>query len=181
MAGLGRLDPNRRQVYNASGEATPSEDLPDKFVSTNAATSPIHSQLVTPAGFHPWGPLVPGIVNRAERKKGMRYLNAGGHITMPVQRVGADGPPFPFTSAFNKRLHGPIHNAGFNDALYQAGYPGWNLALSFKVPTLPQTTVNSGGTRSVPPLVPTRGQQKLHKITQKLTGTRRATGQPKGT
>lgn len=101
---------------------------------------------------------------------GMRYLYALGHLTMPVKRLGADGPPSPWTSSFNEQMHGPIHDAGFNDALYQAGYPGFNLQTSFKVPTLPQNVVR-----------PNRGVLKSINITQKLTRVKRATGQPKGT
>jgi len=89
---------------------------------------------------------------------------------MPIHRLGADGQPYPWNSGFQPDSHGPIHDAGFNDALFQAGYPGFNLGLSFKVPTLPQNET-----------VPTRGVQKMINITQKLTRVRRATGQPRNT
>jgi hypothetical protein len=169
MPGLGRLTPGS-QFYQSSGESTPEAKLPVKFITQPPAESPIAGHLPTAAGFTPHGPQAIPVVQRAERMVGMRYLYAFGHRSMPIQRLGADGPPNPWTSAFQRMLHGPIHDAGFNDALYQAGYGGFNLGLSFKVPTLPQNVT-----------VPTRGVQKSFNITQKLTRSRRATGQPKGT
>jgi hypothetical protein len=174
MPGLGRLTP-QSQVFQSSGESTPAAQLPVKFISNTPAQSPISDQLSAPSGFQI--PQTQLRVDRHERKVGMRYLYAKGHIQMPIERLGADGPPSPWNSAFNRNLHGPIHDAGFNDALYQAGYGGFNLQLSFKVPTLPQ---NGSGVMAGGP-IPTRSAQKLVTRTQKLIRTRRATGQPKGT
>jgi hypothetical protein len=66
---------------------------------------------------------------------GMRYLYGTGHRRMEVTRDAAGAIANPFISKFQQMLHGPIFNAGFNDALFQAGYPGFNLGLSFGVQT----------------------------------------------
>lgn len=182
MSGLARS--GSAAYYQASGEATTQERLPEKFVSNMPPPSPIQGYLPPPhAGYH--DPATTPAVDRHERMAGMRYLYALGHQVVPIKRLGADGTPYPWNSGFQRYTHGPIHDAGFNDALYQAGYGGFNLGLSFKVPTLPQ------GPSGSPPVtgsgdgsnqhVPTRGQQKLTSISQKLTRVRRATGQPGGT
>lgn len=133
-ANIGRLNPSQA-VYQSSGEATQQEPLPKKFQSTPVASSPIHSHLSVPPDWVPDTRTMP-IVNRAERKRGMWYLYARGARRMPIKRLGADGSPLPWNSSFQPNNMGPIRNAGFNNALYQAGYPGFNLGLSFKVPTL---------------------------------------------
>lgn len=138
--GVGRLGAGSKsaQVWNASGEATEQVPLPGKFESNRPATSPIASHLDTPTDHTSFMPGQPNaVVLRAPRMKGMRYLYASGAMRMPIRRMGADGVPFPWRSNFQPVLHGPIHDAGFNDALYQAGYPGFNLGLSFKVDQIP--------------------------------------------
>src|SRR5713101_856591 len=134
---IGRLSPST-PVYMTSGESTQSDKLPDKFKSTPVAPSPISSQLVTPAEFRA---LAPGTVHTAvvrewPRTNGMRYLYARGATRMPIHRLGADGQPYPWRSGFQPNDMGPIRNGGFNDKLFQAGYPGFNLGLSFKVPSI---------------------------------------------
>lgn len=131
-ANIGRLSPST-QVYQTSGESTPSQKLPKKFVSTPAPTSPIADHLNVGTDFTP-GPLAQMVVRRWPRMKGMRYLYARGARRIPIQRLGADGSPLPWNSSFQPNNMGPIRNGGFNDALFQAGYPGFNLGLSFKVP-----------------------------------------------
>lgn len=156
---IGNLGAGSRssQVWNASGEATEQTPLPGKFVSNPAATSPIASHLDTPTDHTSFVPGQPNaVVLRAPRMGGMRYLYVRGAMTMPIQRLGACGPPFPWNSSFQPKLQGPIHDAGFNDALYQAGYPGFNLGLSFKVPSIPRdynlaTTVKGTGPKSRQP------------------------------
>lgn len=136
-----RAGSNSSQVWNASGEATEQTPLPGEFVSNRPATSPIAGHLDTPTDHTSFVPGQPNaVVLRAPRMNGMRYLYVRGAMTMPIKRLGADGPPFPWRSSFQPKLQGPIHDAGFNDALYQAGYPGFNLGLSFKVPQLPTVT-----------------------------------------
>lgn len=133
-----------RQVYQSSGESTPSARLPEQYVSTTQPSSPLasHQQLAT--GYATDVRMAP-IVNRRPRRNGMRYLYARGASAIPIQNVGADGIPYPHDSAFQPDNIGPIRDAGFNDALYQAGYPGYNLGLSFKVEKL-QTNPTGGAT-----------------------------------
>lgn len=166
MPGLGRLQPGS-QFVQASGEAT--EQLPVKYISNMPPPSPLQGFNPPPSSAYN-DPHTVARVDRHERMNGMRYLYALGHQQVPVHRLGADGQPYPWTSGFQRDTHGPIHDAGFNDALYQAGYPGFNLGLSFKVPTLPQNQT-----------VPTRGVHKMVRISQKLIRVRRATGQPLNT
>ena len=144
----GRLGHGSRmsQFYQASGESTPETKLPEKFISTPAATSPISGHLTTPSDFKS---LMPGghdaVVRRWPRMVGMRYLYARGMTRMPVHPLGADGTPIPWTSSYQPNSHGPTHDAGFNDALFQAGYPGFNLGLSFKVPTVQRNLTGGPG------------------------------------
>ena len=183
MGMLGRLQPGS-QVYQSSGEAAVQQKLPSKFISNMPPPSPLQGFNPPPSSAYN-DPATVARVDRHERMVGMRYLYALGHQQVPIKRLGADGTPVPWTSGFQPYTHGPIHDAGFNDALYQAGYPGYNLALSFKVPNI--TGVPGAGS---PPVtgpagsnehVPTRGQQKLTNITQKLTRVRRAAGGPRNT
>jgi hypothetical protein len=76
----------------------------------------------------------------------MRYLYARGAVRQPISPLGT-GPDLGqavWSSDFQPDLMGPIHDAGFNDSLFQAGYPGFNLGLSFKVQTLPQQVTGPG-------------------------------------
>lgn len=134
MAGFGRLNPNT-QYYQASGEATPQAQLPEQFVSNPVSESPLsgHLDFYTDSyNDYKRGP----VVSRVPRMNGYRTLYARGMTKMPIQRLGADGQPYPWDSGFNRQDMGPIRNGLFNDALFQAGYPGFNLGLSFKAPQL---------------------------------------------
>lgn len=169
---LGNLTPGNA-YYQASGEATPQAQMPQKFQSTPPPSSALNS------GFRP-PVILPNnrnepLVSRVPRSKGMRYLYALGHREMPIKRIGADGMPIPWDSAYQSMNHGPIRNGGFNDQLFQAGYPGFNLGLSFKVPTLAAPAGQTG-----PDAIPTRGFMKTFGISQKLTRVRRATTGPTG-
>jgi hypothetical protein len=121
--------------YQASGEATPQQKLPAEFVSTNRPASPIHGAVTMAPDWNGNTRRMP-IVQRAQRTKGMKYLYVRGATRQPIHPLGADGVPYPWTSKFQPNLQGPIHNGGFNYALFQAGYPGFNLGLSFRVPIL---------------------------------------------
>lgn len=144
----GTLGSNSRsaQFYQASGESTPQATLPEQYISNPAATSPISGHMKTPTD---WMSQLPGrdaaVVRRWPRMVGMRYLYARGMTPMPIQALGADGIPRPWVSRAQPNNEGPIRNGGFNDALFQAGYPGFNLGLSFKVPTVSRTGVNQPG------------------------------------
>jgi hypothetical protein len=158
---IGRLSPST-PVWMTSGEATPSAELPKEFVSTPVATSPIASHLATPTTFAAAPGQNSAVVRRWPRMNGMRYLYARGATPQPVGRLGMPGgiEQRPRMSRYQPDDMGPIRNAGFNDALFQAGYPGFNLGLSFKVPSInsmqgPRTNFQSpitvSSTRSVVP------------------------------
>lgn len=135
MAQLGRLSPST-PVYMTSGEATPSQKLPDKFAATPQPNSPLSSKqrLQPEYAAGPGGQSA--VVLRAPNMHGMRYLYARGMRRQPIARMGQSAIPRPYISAYQDKDMGPIRNGGFNDALFQAGYPGFNLGLSFKVPSI---------------------------------------------
>lgn len=103
----------------------------------------IASQLKIPSEPTEWKAPV---VMRGPRTVGMRYLYAHGAVRQPISPLGT-GPDIGnavWSSDFQPDLIGPIHDYGFNDALFQAGYPGFNLGLSFKVQKLQQQTTGPG-------------------------------------
>jgi hypothetical protein len=113
-----------------AGQEEPIEPAYWKPVSA----SPISGQLATPS--KPVGWKAP-IVARGQRRDGMRYLYARGSVRQPITAIGTAGPDngqAVWNSDFQPDLIGPTHDAGFYDQLYCAGYPGFNLGLSFKVP-----------------------------------------------
>jgi hypothetical protein len=147
---IGRLSPSQA-VYQSSGESTPAAKLPDQFKATPQPASPIAAQLSVPPEWLPDIKRSP-VVTRVPRMVGIWHLYARGARRQPYERVGTPGgnPQRPYISAFQPNDMGPIRNGGFNNALYQAGYPGFNLGLSFKVQTLPtmggpRTNMSRGG------------------------------------
>lgn len=139
----GPADRFQAGVWQVSGESTPSAPLPETFVSTPKATSPIvgnYPYASEPAGDIRRAP----IVNRREDTSGMRYLYANGAVIQPDISATARRGVNVNMSEFNRIEHGPIHNAGFDDKHFRAGYPGFNLGLSFKVQTLPTQTTGPG-------------------------------------
>ena len=145
---LGRLQPSG-QFYQASGEATPQAQLPEQFVSNPVPPSPISGHLTVAYESYRDIRRAP-VVNRVPRLNGMRTLYARPTERMPVSREGADGIPRPFVSGFQTHDMGPIRNGHFNDALYQAGYPGFNLGLSFRVPVLPTKVAQTRAVSATP-------------------------------
>lgn len=133
-----KRDNQGQQAVAVAGQLEPVEPAYYKPVSP----SPISSRQQVPTEPTEWKAPV---VQRHQRRIGMRYLYAHGGVTQPISPLGTgrDVGVAVWNSAFQPELIGPIHDAGFNDALFQAGYPGFNLGLSFKVPTLP--TNQTGG------------------------------------
>lgn len=120
---------NSAVALNVTGQREPIEPAYQK----NLTPSPVSSQLGIPSEPTAWKAPV---VYRGDRTVGMRYLYARGAVAQPISPLGT-GPDIGvavWSSDFQPDLIGPIHDAGFNDALFQAGYPGFNLGLSFKVP-----------------------------------------------
>jgi hypothetical protein len=154
MAGnLGRLNP---QYYQSSGESTPQAELPEQFVSNAPATSPLSSHL-TVGYMDSWDIRRVPVVSRVERTVGMRTTYSRTTHRMPIRRQGADGQPTPWNSSAQPLLKGPIASTHNNDALFQAGYPGFNLGISFKVPTLNTTNGGSGMISPTPSLMQNPG------------------------
>lgn len=94
--------------------------------------SPIAAQLRTPS--EPYDYQAP-IVNRRQDTRGMRYLWSILTQVQPLSLLGS-GPDVGIavrSSGFQPQQTGPHRNVGFYDKLFQGGYPGFNLGLSFKV------------------------------------------------
>jgi len=84
------------------------------------------------------------IVRRGQRTAGRRVLYAHGGVRQPISPLGT-GPDIG-TAVWSSEFQPEqvtLHDWMFNDALFESGYPGFNLALSFKVPKLPENP--SGG------------------------------------
>jgi hypothetical protein len=78
------------------------------------------------------------VVLRGQDTRGMRYLYADQRIRQPISPLGT-GPDIGvavWSSEFQPN-QGSLRDYGFYDLLYRAGYPGFNLGLSFKVPVNP--------------------------------------------
>lgn len=78
------------------------------------------------------------VVLRGQDTRGMRYLYADMRHRQPISPLGT-GPDLGvavWSSEFQPNL-GTLRDYGFYDLLYRAGYPGFNLGLSFKVPVNP--------------------------------------------
>jgi hypothetical protein len=86
------------------------------------------------------------IVDRENRTVGMRYQYADGAVRQPLQDLGHGRKlgVAVWSSEFQPMFH-TRHNWGFNDALFQAGFPGFNLALSFKAPQLVENPTGGPG------------------------------------
>lgn len=141
-------------AVTAGGQEEPLEPAYWKPVSA----SPVSSSNRVPSEPTEWKAPV---VMRGDRMVGIRHLYARGAVRQPISPLGT-GPDLGqsvWISDFQPDLMGPIHNAGFNDALFQAGYPGFNLGLSFKVQKLP--TNQTGG--------PGGGGMKMHSPNVKNT------------
>jgi len=99
--------------------------------------SPISSHMATPSEPTEWQAPV---VHRGQRRIGMRYLYSHGGVRQPISQIGTPGPDIGNTVWISDFQPDQVtlKDWGFNDALYQAGYPGFNLGLSFKVQKLPE-------------------------------------------
>lgn len=153
MPNLGLMQPGNAQYYQTSGEATQQAKLPEEFESKNYTNSPLSVTLRQPPDWIPAGSTKRApVVNRRPRMNGIWHLYSRSMQRQPYERLGTPGgnPQNPYVSSFNPNDMGPIRNGGFNNGLYQAGYPGFNLGLSFKVPNIktmngPRTNMDQGG------------------------------------
>ena len=119
---------NGMAVNAGTGVEEPIEPAYYKPVSA----SPVAAHMAIPA--EPVGK-DGAVVKRAQRKAGMRYLWARGADRQPISFLGT-GPDIGIATWNSSYQPDLVHlwDAGFNDALYESGYPGFNLGLSFKVP-----------------------------------------------
>jgi hypothetical protein len=86
------------------------------------------------------------VVKRREDTRGMRYLWADIRQRMPISPLGT-GPDIGnavWSSEFQP-VQGSLRDYGFYDLLFRAGYPGFNLGISFRVPVNPSVGTNSPG------------------------------------
>lgn len=94
------------------------------------------------------------VVKRGLDTRGMRYLWADIRQRMPISPLG-QGPDIgiaTWSSEFQP-VQGSLRDYGFYDKLFRAGYPGFNLGLTFKVPVNPSVATTAPGTamRMKPP------------------------------
>lgn len=155
---------NRGAGYAVSvgGSLEPIEPV---YTKPNAGNS-INSANAVPSAPTTWKAPV---VHRGQDTRGMRYLYADQHVPIPLSSVGIPGPDIGQTvwsSAF-QRFQGSLRDYGFYDLLFRAGYPGFNLALSFRVPVNPSVGQGSVGQNNV---------MKAPPINLNLQVLRRATG-----
>lgn len=134
-----RKQHNPQMEVSDAGQLEPVEPAYYKPV----ASSPVRAHMDIPSEPTEWKAPV---VMREQDTSGMRYLWAHGAVRQPLQPWGT-GPDLGIavnSQEFQPELIGPIHDAGFNDKLFRAGYPGFNLGISFKVQTLPTQVTGPG-------------------------------------
>jgi hypothetical protein len=144
-------------VLSRRKQVTPKSDSPAVALGVTGVREPIQPAYMKPMTASPVSnsmqiPAEPvgwksPVVMRGDRVNGMRYLYARGAVAQPISPLGT-GPDLGiavWSSDANPDFMGPIHDAGFNDALFQAGYPGFNLGLSFKVPSFQAREQKTGG------------------------------------
>lgn len=113
--------------------APPSVPIPEMLVTRNNVSQNVPAQSQTPVQ----GSMV---VNRRERQLGMRYLYARGakvisqFVMMATGRVQS--------TAFQPKTAW-TWSAAFDDASWQFGWPGTNLGISLKVPTIPKEALGT--------------------------------------
>lgn len=106
------------------------------------SASPISAAMQVPSEPTEWKAPV---VYRGQRKQGMRYLWSHGGVRQPISPLGT-GPDIGVGVWSSSYQPDEVtqHNWGFYDALFCAGYPGFNLGLSFKVAELPKQLTGPG-------------------------------------
>lgn len=122
---------NRATAISVGGNLEPIEPV---YTKANRQ-SPLGSNMVPNTLPTEWRAPV---VVRAQDTRGMRYLYADRHERQPISPLGT-GPDIGnavWSSEFQPLL-GTLRDYGFYDLLYRAGYPGFNLGLSFRVPVNP--------------------------------------------
>lgn len=88
------------------------------------------------------------VVWRGQDTTGMRYTYLGPYASqkrMPLQPLGVEfAGPSVWSGEFQPDQRYQV-DRGYYDRLFRAGYPGFNLGLSFKVPTLQENATGGPG------------------------------------
>jgi hypothetical protein len=120
--------------------APPSVPIPEMLVTRSPITSIIPGNSRTPVSGAP-------VVNRKNRIQGMRYLFSRGAKYIRQFRMIATGQ---VESTRFQPATAWTWDGSFNDALFQFGYPGYNLGLSEKVPTIPAAALGVSNFQMLP-------------------------------
>lgn len=102
-----------------------------------------------------WDPSHAPLVVRGQDTRGMRYLYADMRQRQPISPLGT-GPDLGnavWSTSFQQVL-GTLRDYGFYDLLYRAGYPGFNLGISFKVAVNPNVGTAGGNNTMQTPIRP---------------------------
>ena len=158
---------NRQQTQPKTAVAVAGQEEPiEPAYWKPTSSSPVSSHLSIPSEPTEWKAPV---VYRGDRMVGIRHLYARGAVRQPISALGT-GPDIGiavWSSDFQPDLIGPIHDAGFNDALYQAGYPGFNLGLSFKTLQIQKNATGGPGVTAMHMKSP----NIIHKIRSQIGNT----------
>lgn len=95
------------------------------------------------------------LVVRGQDTRGMRYLYADMRQKQPISPLGT-GPDLGnavWSTSFQQLL-GSLRDYGFYDLLFRAGYPGFNLGISFKVQQNPNVGTSGGNNTMGSPIRP---------------------------
>jgi hypothetical protein len=140
-----RMQPTPQTTEVAAGsDRMAFKDVQPESVKT-LSPSPISDHMDIPSEPTRWDA---PYVNHGQNTRGMRYLYARGTDAIPLQALGAGGNKRMGMAVWNSEFQPDrlgLHDAGFNDRLFQAGYPGFNLMLSFKVQTNPSADSSRAG------------------------------------
>lgn len=147
------LTPQSRQQMTAISVGGNEEPIDPVYTASNRQSAlgteyPIPSE---PA----WDPHRAPLVVRGQDTRGMRYLYADMRQAQPISPLGT-GPDLgvaTWSSSFQKSL-GTLRDWGFYDLLYRAGYPGFNLGISFKVAQNPNVGTAGGNNTMGSPIRP---------------------------
>lgn len=136
---MSRQQHNPQQAVTVAGQQEPVEPAYMKPLKPSGLSA---SNRV-PSEPHGWEA---PIVHRGQNTDGMRYLYAIGNVRQPLQEVGhgTDLGIAVWSGEFQPEQN-QRHNWGFYDRLFQAGYPGFNLGLSFKVAELQKNATGGPG------------------------------------
>jgi hypothetical protein len=127
------------EAIAVAGQLEPIEPV---YTKPNTS-SPVSDAMQVPSEPTEWKAPV---VLRGQDTRGMRYLYADMRQRQPISPLGT-GPDLGvavWSSEFQPNL-GSLRDYGFYDLLYRAGYPGFNLGLSFRVPVNPSVGSQAPG------------------------------------